>query len=142
MAVRSKYKTKQRKLLLDYFRRSPGEHITAGDVCAYLKSQGSAIGLSTVYRQLESLVDEGLLQKYIIDSNTPACFEYVGMESHEECGPCYHCKCEKCGRLIHLKCGEVEQIQQHLFTEHQFKLNPLRTVFYGICQDCYEKSEQ
>ncbi len=92
MNQRSKYKTKQRELLLSYLETVPGAHITANDVCAYFKNEGAAIGQSTVYRQLENLVNEGLLNKYIIDANTPACFEYVGMESHKGAEICFHCK--------------------------------------------------
>ena len=136
MDSRSKYKTKQREILIDYFKSFPGLHITAGDVCDYFKSRGSSIGQATVYRQLESLVDEGILNKYTLDSSSPSCFEYMGADSHEESGICFHCKCRKCGRLIHMKCDELESIKDHLFAEHGFKLDPIRTVFYGLCETC------
>ncbi len=136
MAVRSKYNTKQREVLLDYLRTVPGEHITAADVCRYFREQGTPIGQSTIYRQLESLVDEGLINKYIIDGTTPACFEYAGEESHADAEICFHCKCEKCGKLIHLHCDELESIGAHLLSHHGFRLNPMRTVFYGLCEDC------
>ena len=45
-------------------------------------------------------------------------------------------KCERCGALIHLECDELCQIQRHLFAEHGFVLNPLRTVFWGLCAAC------
>ena len=96
MNSRSKYKTKQRDTLITYLQKVPGSHITAGDVCEYFRECGTPIGQSTVYRQLESLVDEGIVNKYIIDSTGPACFEYVGIESHGKGEVCYHCKCEKC----------------------------------------------
>ncbi|MCR4904281.1 MAG: transcriptional repressor [Butyrivibrio sp.] len=140
MNSRPKYKTKQKEILLEYFETVPGQHITASDVCEYFKSHGSPIGQSTIYRHLESLVNEGILNKYVFDPNTPACFEYMGSESHKECDSCFHCKCEKCGKLIHLHCDELEEIQAHLYKEHRFKLDPLRTVFYGVCEDCM-KSE-
>lgn len=136
MPARSKYKTKQKELLLTYLETVPGVHITAGDACAWFKERGTPIGQSTIYRQLESLVDEGLVNKYIIDATSPACFEYVGADSHVHAEVCFHCKCEKCGRLIHLHCDELEEIQAHLLTEHRFKIDPLRTVFYGLCEDC------
>ncbi len=122
--------------MLDYLESVPGVHVTAGDVCEYLKNRGANIGQSTVYRQLESLVDEGIINKYIIDGNSPACFEYVGADSHAEADICFHCKCEKCGKLIHLHCDELEEIQIHLYEEHRFKMNPMRTVFYGLCEQC------
>ncbi len=136
MEQRSKYKTKHRKVLLEYFETLPGSHVTANDICEYFREKGAPIGLSTVYRQLESLVDEGIISKYIIDSNSPACFEYTGSGVHEDKEVCFHCKCEKCGALIHLHCDELEQIQAHLYEEHRFRLNPMRTVFYGTCEQC------
>ena len=123
-------------MLIEYLQTMPGVHITAADVCEYFKNQGIAIGQSTIYRHLEALVDEGVISKYIIDANTPACFEYIGADSHSNAEICFHCKCEKCGKLIHLHCEEMEEIEGHLYKEHRFKLNPMRTVFYGLCEDC------
>ncbi len=40
------------------------------------------------------------------------------------------------GKLIHLQCDEIEEMQIHLFSEHRFKMNPMRTVFYGLCEQC------
>ena len=85
------------------------------------------------------MVDEGLLNKYIMDAGSPACFEYIGEDTHGDGEVCFHCKCEKCGKLIHLHCEELEEIQSHLWEAHQFRLDPLRTVFYGICDDCRDK---
>ncbi len=136
MNERSKYKTKQRERLLKYLESVSGNHITAGDVCAYFKSEGENIGQSTVYRQLESLVDDGIINKYIIDGSSPACFEYVGANEHADADVCYHCKCEKCGKLIHLHCDELGELRVHLLDEHRFRMDPVRTVFYGLCENC------
>lgn len=136
MRSRAKYRTKQREILLEYLESVPGVHVTAGQVCEYFSSRGEKIGQSTVYRQLESLVDEGIINKYIIDANSPACFEYVGSDSHAGSDTCFHCKCEKCGKLIHLHCDELEEIQVHLSEEHRFRMDPVRTVFYGLCEQC------
>lgn len=136
MNTKTKYRTRQRDILLGYLESVSGKHITVSDVCDYLKKEGLPIGQSTVYRQLECMVDEGLVNKYIIDGTSPACFEYVGQESHGDSECCFHCKCEKCGRLIHLHCEELAMIKEHLLAHHQFLLNPLRTVFYGVCEEC------
>ena len=138
MNSRPKYKTKQKEILTEYFESLPGVHITANDVCEYFKKNGTPIGQSTVYRQLENLVDEGIINKYIIDANSPACFEFTGEGLRAEKEPCFHCKCEKCGKLIHLHCDELNELLAHLKAEHNFKLDPLRTVFYGICEGCSE----
>lgn len=106
-------------------------------MCDYFEGIGSSIGRTTIYRQMERLVDEGIVNKYIIDANSPACFEYVKKEEHAtEESDCFHCKCEKCGKLIHLHCDELRLIKSHLEKRHSFFLDPLRTVFYGVCEDC------
>ena len=141
MNIKSKYRTKQRDRLVSYLETVRGQHITVSDVCGDFRDQGSSIGQSTVYRQLEGMVDEGLVNKYIIDANSPACFEYVGESGQQEQKQetCFHCKCEKCGKLIHLHCEELCGISLHLKEHHQFLLNPMRTVFYGICESCAKK---
>ena len=136
MNSRSKYKTKQREVLLGYFETVPGVHVTAGDIYEYFKAKEVPIGQSTIYRHLESLVDEGIIKKYHVDGNSPACFEYVEPESLKDTEIYFHCKCEKCGKLIHLRCDELNEVQLHLMTEHRFKLDPVRTVFYGLCERC------
>lgn len=138
----SQYKTKQRQAILAYLQTVPGQHVTAGDICAHFAGQGSPIGTATVYRQLESLVDEGLVSKYIIDSGSPACFEYMGSGSHGGEEACFHCKCEKCGKLIHMHCEELSGLGEHLALRHGFAINPMRTVFYGVCADCRRRARR
>ena len=139
MSVRVQYRTQQREELLAYLRSVPGRHVTVADICDYLREQGRPVGTSTIYRHLERMVDEGLVNKYILDAGSPACFEYIGDDG--ACGEsvCFHCKCEKCGKLIHLHCGELEEISVHLLKEHQFSIDTRRTVFYGLCHDCLEE---
>ena len=134
--TRSKYKTKQRGLIIDCLKSAPDGHVTAGDIVSYFRSRGDSVGQSTIYRQLESMVDEGIVSKQIIDKNSPACFEYIGSESHVHSESCFHCKCEKCGKLIHMHCDELEEMEKHILKDHAFKIDPRRTVFYGICENC------
>ncbi|MBR1724471.1 MAG: hypothetical protein IJ723_05575, partial [Ruminococcus sp.] len=64
-----------------------------------------------------------------------ACYEYLDVGGCQKCD-CYHFKCTGCGRLIHLECREVDHILSHLEQSHGFKLDPVRTVFYGCCAEC------
>ncbi len=134
------YRTKQREELLEYLESIQGVHFTVSQVCEYFKEQGRPIATATLYRQLEKMVGEGLVNKYIIDANSPACFEYSPKHiRHGEEEICFHCKCEKCGKLIHMHCEELTEISGHMKKAHQFIINPMRTVFYGVCKDCAER---
>ncbi len=136
------YSTRQKKELEEYLETIPGVHITALEVRDYFRSQGKDIGTATIYRQLERMVSEGTVSKYIIDSKSSACFAYIGSESHAGENVCFHCKCVRCGKLIHLHCDELETIQDHLMQSHHFALDPLRTVFYGLCEKCMASAGQ
>lgn len=133
--MKIQYKTKNKQLLLDCLQETAGRHVTVQDICDRLKERGESMGTTTVYRQLERLVENGLVNKYFVDGSSAAYFEYV---DHDRCGEhtCFHCKCEKCGKLIHLHCHEMEAIQNHIFAHHGFKLDSMKTVFYGVCENC------
>ncbi len=138
--MKSVYNTHQRQEVLTYLQNRAGEHVTAADICAFFKESGKPIGTATVYRQLDKLIEEHLVNKYIIDEGSSACFEYVDPEVHHT--SCFHCKCTCCGRLIHLECDELEMLQAHLAEHHHFRLDPYRTVFYGLCEDCTLQKEE
>lgn len=139
--MKRQYNTKHKDALLTYLKSRPGVHMTAADVCSYFRAEGESIGTTTVYRQLDRLVDEGLVSKYFIDENSPACFEYLDPSTHAG-AVCYHCKCERCGRLFHTDCAEIAELEEHLFSHHGFKVDPMRTVFYGVCGDCLGKDKE
>ena len=140
--LKVQYKTKHRDELTGYLETIPGQHITVSEICAHFKEQGNPIGTTTVYRHLERMVDEGLVKKYIIDANSPACFEYVSKREEAMIDTCFHCKCERCGRLIHLHCEDLIGLQEHLAAAHHFHVNPMRTVFYGLCDECARALEE
>ena len=134
--AKSTYKTKQKEELLTYMKDTANGHITAADVCEYFRQRGTPMGTATVYRQLERMVEEGVVQKYVVDEKSPACFQYVDRDACGDKEVCFHCKCEKCGKLIHMHCDELMSISSHLYEEHGFVLDPKRTVFYGLCDQC------
>ncbi len=136
MAVKAKYKTKQHEKMLAYLKTTGREHFTAADACSYFRDHDESVGTTTVYRQLEQLIAEGIVKKYVIDETSSACFEYIGDAEDPTQISCYHLKCEKCGRLIHLECQEIAEFERHITAHHGFRVDPKRTVFYGICQDC------
>lgn len=140
MAGKAQYKTKQMTELLSYLKSAQGSHVTVNDICESFKKEGITVGTTTIYRNLERMVKVGLVAKYVVDGTSSACFEYIGEQ--DNCGqPTYlHCKCEKCGKVIHLQCNEVASLGQHMLEHHDFEVNSLRTVFYGICGECRESN--
>jgi len=129
------YNTKQSCEILNFLKEHAGSHFTSQEISDHFRALGINIGQATIYRRLDRLTTEGLVNKYIIDEKSPACYEYIGTDNCS-CGTCYHMKCEKCGKLIHLSCDEINEFFDHVSKEHGFLLDPKRTVFYGLCNEC------
>ena len=129
----SKYNTKQREKILNYLKEGKDVHISAEEMINYFKSINEPIGKSTIYRYLNILVNEKKIQKYNIDSSSPACYKYA--ETHE-CSNHYHCKCSECGDLIHVDCDIFDTLKQHMKNDHKFEIDTSRIVHYGKCEKC------
>lgn len=133
------YKTKQREIILEYVLNNKDSHFTADDLMFYLKQAGSSIGKSTVYRHLDKLVSEDVVRKYYLEEGVPACFQFVNHE--KSCKEHFHLKCTDCGQLIHVVCDELEGIANHISKHHHFQVNQKKTVLYGVCESCMQKTD-
>ena len=136
MGARTSYKTKHRDQILSILQEHEREHMTAGQILDELRAGGYSIGVATVYRQLDRLVDEGAVNKYMVDAVTGACYEFKGEHSGESAY--VHGKCEKCGKVVHIERRAVESAMQNLSGDggSGFELDCSRTLFYGICGEC------
>ena len=93
MGARTSYKSKHREEILKILQENEREHMTAGQILDELKARGVSIGVATIYRQLDRLVEEGAVNKYMVDAVTGACYEF--RDDHEEKSAYVHGKCEK-----------------------------------------------
>lgn len=132
----SGYNTRQKEKLLSYLISNKNEHTNVTRISAFLESEGTHVGTATIYRQLDRLVEQGIVRRYTIDGKTGACYQYVG--SSGECHQHFHLKCKSCGRLIHTDCARLSEINSHILEHHGFSVDTSMTVFYGICSDCRE----
>lgn len=134
------YKTKQREAILDFLLKHKDSHVTVNTIGDYLAEQGTPVGITTIYRHLDKLLEQGLVRKYTVDSSTGACFQFSGQQ--ERCREHFHLKCERCGRLIHLECSHLDELISHIYSDHGFTIDPLRTVIYGCCCDCITSDKE
>ena len=133
------YRTRQRELILEYLRKSQGQHLSAEELSDYLKQQGSPVGRSTVYRCLERLVEQGVVRKYYLGEGQGACYQYA---KDQGCGQHFHLKCVSCGKLIHVQCDYLNQVSSHVLEHHGFTIDHTKTVLYGLCAECSVKKEK
>ena len=130
MSVKNEYNTEQRKLILKYLVKSNDTYLKAEDILKYMKKNNESIGLSTIYRFLNLLEEQGKLRTDII--NHTKYFQYI----LDNCREHFHLKCTSCGRLIHVECNYLEQVSEHVLAHHSFTIDHTKTVLYGLCADC------
>ena len=125
------YMTRQQQAVLDCIAACPGGCATAMVLADRLRSGGQSVGLTTVYRQLERLEKQGLVHKLVTDEG--ACWQYCDCPAHRDC---ILLKCEVCGAIQHMDCAHLGELYQHVLQQHHFRINPRRTLFYGLCDRC------
>lgn len=126
------YRTEQRKLLLTFFRQHAGRSLSADDLLHAL-SPSTRISRSAVYRNLDRMAREGLLEKTLSAEGRRSLYQYAKCE--ERCDR-IHLRCERCGRLLHLKNESADSALTALLKKSGFDLNEHSTVLNGVCGDC------
>ncbi len=134
MKRESGYNTKQKEKLLDFLISNKEKHTNVQQISTFLTNEGTPVGTATIYRQLDKLVESGTVRKYTIDGKTGACYQYI--DDTQDCKSHFHLKCVCCDRLFHIACDHLKDIDKHIFEHHGFKVDPSKTVFYGVCADC------
>ncbi|WP_242610942.1 Fur family transcriptional regulator [Blastococcus saxobsidens] len=120
--------TRQRSALvalleeLDEFR-------SAQDLHALLRARGDAVGLATVYRTLQSLVDDGQLD--VLRSTD-------GEAAYRRCSPSHHhhLVCRSCGRTVEVADPPVERWAARMAAEHGFTDVQHQVEVFGTCAAC------
>ena len=122
------YNTKQKDLILEAIKNRNSE-FSAKDIYNDLDNK---IGLTTIYRYIDKLVNDEVLNKTIGGDNTTY-YQYL-----EECS-ChnhFYLKCTDCGKLIHVDCDCIEELTNHITKKHKFKPNKDHIIINGICKEC------
>lgn len=129
MERKEDYHTKQKEILLNIIKKENGR-FTVNDI--YEKTNG--VGLTTVYRFINSLVDDGRLKKEV-DNNNQVYYYYL---SECDCDHHFYLKCNKCGMMIHVDCEFTNEIYNHILKDHSFVIDKKNLIINGICDKCRE----
>lgn len=126
--------TKQRKLILKTLQGSR-LHPTAEKIHQLVKKTIPDLSLGTVYRNLEVLQQQGLVQKLEM-AHFPSCYD-ANTDEH------LHARCTRCGLVIDLDIDpdELFNMKPHeISTEKDFKIVSYNLEFFGLCSRCLRDS--
>ena len=124
--------TLPRLKILEVFQTSDIRHLTAEDVYKHLLTEGSDIGLATVYRVLMQFEQAGILTRSHFESGKSV-FELNEGKHHD------HLVCTGCGRVEEFYDPEIERRQQMISKDKGWILQDHAMSLYGLCADCASK---
>jgi Fur family transcriptional regulator, ferric uptake regulator len=129
MACPTQRITKQKLIIIDELRKVR-THPTARDVYTMVRKVLPNISLGTIYRNLETLSDNGDIQRLAFHSGKR---RYDG-NSHNH----PHICCKICGRVDDLpdNSGVNEKIISSLKNVCGYKITDYSIELFGICSDC------
>lgn len=128
-----KYKTKQQAVIRQYLELQKDSYVTVNQIEKYLKENNCGVGLTTIYRHLEKMEEDGIVTRLKVDGHSGACYQYIENGNDENC---FYIKCETCGEVAKMECRHLTELYSHVEDDHHFKINSKKTVFYGKCEKC------
>jgi Fur family ferric uptake transcriptional regulator len=102
--------------------------ISAQDLYVELRARDQSMGLATVYRALEALKLEGIIQSRTISSGE-ALYSLIQEDRH-------HLTCLQCGDSIPINECPVHALEAQLNESYQFKIYYHMLEFFGLCTKC------
>jgi Fur family transcriptional regulator, ferric uptake regulator len=105
------------------------EFRSAQEIHEELRRRGEAIGLTTVYRTLQTLADAGEIDVLRTDSGESV---YRRCSAHHH----HHLVCRRCARTVEVEGPAVERWAERIAAEHGFSEVSHTVEIFGTCADC------
>ena len=124
----AKRNTRQRGAVAALLDRVDGFH-SAQDLHAMLRTDGERVGLTTVYRTLQAMADDGE-----VDVMRPPGGEHLYRRCSQ--GHHHHLVCRSCGATVEVEGPAVERWTRGIAEEHGYAEVSHTLEIFGICARC------
>lgn len=109
------------------------EFKSAQELHDILRHRGEPIGLTTVYRSLQTLAESGEVDCLVADD---------GENRYRKCGAAHHhhLVCRQCGATVEIAGPAVEKWADTMAAEHGYTAVSHTLEIFGLCQNCTRSS--
>ena len=102
---------------------------SAQELHAALTRSGASVGLATVYRTLQSMVEGGLVDA-LVSPDGETIYRRCGSSGHH-----HHLVCRECGRTVEVEGPAVERWADKVSAEHGFRDVEHTLEIFGVCAE-------
>jgi Fur family ferric uptake transcriptional regulator len=95
-----------------------------------LRAEGAGVGLATVYRTLQSLVDSGEIDVLRNESGEVIYKKCASSDHH------HHLVCTHCGLSVEVESDAIEQWAERIAKRHGFTAARHTAEVFGRCETC------
>ena len=126
--------TRQRRVILEVMDNAE-QHLDVDQILARAQKMDPAVHLVTVYRTIDLLKKEGLIDELDLlhlrgDRHY---YETHGPRDH------IHVACLRCGKVREFESRLYEQLKEQIARDFDMQVTVSRTEVGGICNDCLSK---
>lgn len=125
--------TPQREIVVEIIAHA-NQHLSAEEIYQELETRTPGANISTVYRTLEVLWEEGLTCRNDLS-------EGKIMYTTRQHGTHIHLVCRRCNQAIEAAPDLLDQLGETLLTEYQFSPDLDHLSIFGLCVHCEEYSQ-
>lgn len=130
--------TNQRILVLETMAGHPGEHMTAEDIYDLVRVQYPEIGLATVYRTIQVLLDLHIIDKVSFDDGFTR-YELAMQMDDDSKHHHHHAICKSCGKVCAFEDDYLDTLEEALEKSMGFTVVDHEVKLYGYCKECKKK---
>ena len=109
--------------------KQAGGFASAQELHQLMIGEGNRIGLTTIYRALQNLHEEKVVDLLRRDGGE-AIYRLCGNEHH------HHLVCKNCGKTVEISDNAIEKWASEVSEEHGFRDVGHSTELFGICSAC------
>lgn len=131
--------TSQRLIVLEAVASCPGKHLSAEEIYDLVHESYPEVGLATVYRTLQVLLELHMIDKVNFDDGV---VRYEMCEQSETARHRHHhLICKKCGKVYAFEDDPLDNLERTILLTTGFEVVDHEVKLYGYCRDCIEKEQ-
>ncbi len=132
--------TRQRLVVLEALAEHKDRHMTAEDIYDLVRIEFPEIGIATVYRTVQLLLEMQLVDRIELNDG---CVRYeIGHQfSGETRHYHHHLICKECGKIMSFDDDLLEELEKQIEEKTGFHVWDHELKLYGRCRECIRDKE-